>query len=113
MGRVVNEHVFVGIRAFGRQGSNVVAGIGDRLSIRRVILGGGEAAIVSNSNGIDVVRVSATAGRRSRLGITVPWPPRRLLKGSAPALDSSAPRLRWLRPTRSTGPYPHLSEHSR
>ena len=31
----------------------------------------GEAAIASNSNGIDVVSVSATAGRRSRLGITV------------------------------------------
>ena len=100
MGSVVNEHVFVRIRAFGRQGSNLVAGIGDRLSSRRVILGGGEAAIVGSSNGIDVVSVSATAGRRSRLGITVLWPPRQLLKGNAPALDSSAPGLRWLRLTR-------------
>ena len=69
MGRVVNEHVFVGIRALGCQGSNLVTGIGDRLSSRRAILG--EAAIVSNRNGIDVVSVSTTARRRSRLGITV------------------------------------------
>ena len=98
MGSVVNEHVFVRIRAFGRQGSNLVTGIGDHLSSRRAMLG--EAAIASNSNGIDVVSVSATAGRRSRLGITVLWPPRQLLKGNAQALDSSAPGLRWLRLTR-------------
>src|SRR6516164_1495094 len=41
MGSVVKEHVFVRIRAFGRQGSNLVAGIGDRLSSRRAIPGGG------------------------------------------------------------------------
>jgi hypothetical protein len=86
MGRVVNEQVTLESAPLGARGSSLVAGIGDRLSSRRAILG--EAAIVSNSNGIDVVRVSATAGRRSRLGITVLWPPRQLLKRAG--LDSSA-----------------------
>ena len=52
------------------------------------------SSIVSNSNGIDVVTRQCDCGQGSRLGITVLWPPRQLLKGNAPALDSSAPRLR-------------------
>ena len=63
--------------------------------VRAAAVSSAEAAIVSNSNGIVVVSViSATAGRRSRLGITVLWPPRQWLKGNAPALNSSTPGLR-------------------
>lgn len=70
-----------------------MAGIEDRLSRRRVILDGGGHRQQQQWNRRRQRQWDCGQGSR-RLGITVLWPPRQLLKGNGPALDSSTPRLR-------------------
>jgi hypothetical protein len=81
------------------------------LGIVRAAASSAEAAIVSNSNGIVVVSVSGTAGggssrHRGALACSAVVERKRASLGLIHARAA-------LRLTRSTGPYPHLSEHSR